>query len=68
VYQCQLSFPKIDPTLTGSAAVQPGLQNDGVHRILSSAPVGVLVFGWDSFVSYGYAAGTQLEEINPPLR
>jgi hypothetical protein len=68
VYQCQLSFPKIDPTLTGAAAVMPGLQNDGVHRIVSSLPVGVLVFGWDSFVSYGYAAGTQLEEINPPLK
>jgi hypothetical protein len=68
VYRCQLSFPKIDPTQTGSAAVSPGIQNDGVHRILSSAPVGVLVFGWDNFVSYGYAAGTQLEEINPPVR
>jgi hypothetical protein len=44
--------------------LQPGMQNDGVHRILGNAPIGVLVFGWDSFVSYGYAAGTQLEEIN----
>jgi hypothetical protein len=44
--------------------VMPGLQNDGVHRIVSNAAVGVLVFGWDSFVSYGYAAGTELEEIN----
>jgi len=44
------------------------MQNDGVHRILSSAPVGVIVLGWDAFVSYGYAAGTQLVEINPPVR
>jgi hypothetical protein len=63
VFRCQLSFPKIDNTLVGSPLL-PGLQNDGVHRVLSSAPVGVLVFGWDAFVSYGYAAGTQLEEIN----
>jgi len=63
VYRCQLSFPKIDPTRTTNS-VMPGVQNDGVHRVASSAPVGVLVFGWDSFVSYGYAAGTELEEIN----
>ena len=42
------------------------MQNDGVHRIVASAGVGVLVFGWDAFVSYGYAAGTQLEAINVP--
>jgi hypothetical protein len=64
VYRCQLSFPKINPVPGANVAVLPGLQNDGVHRVVSNAPVGVLVFGWDSFVSYGYAAGTQLEEIN----
>jgi len=64
VYRCQLSFPKIDPTLSADSTVLPGLQNDGVHRVVSNAPVGVLVVGWDAFVSYGYAAGTQLEEIN----
>jgi hypothetical protein len=63
VYRCQLSFPKIDPTAP-TTPVQPGLQNDGVHRVASDAPVGVLAFGWDSYVSYGYAAGTQLEAIN----
>jgi len=63
VFRCQLSFPKIDMTLPVNP-IMAGLQNDGVHRILSNASVGVLVFGWDSFVSYGYAAGTQLEEIN----
>ena len=65
VYRCQLSFPKIDPTAT--SPVQPGVQNDGVHRITSDGPVGVLAMGWDSFVSYGYAAGTQLEAINIPI-
>jgi hypothetical protein len=64
VYRCQLSFPKINPVPGAADTVLPGMQNDGVHRVVSNAPVGVLVFGWDSFVSYGYAAGTQLEEIN----
>ena len=63
IYRCQLSFPSVDPTAP-SNPVQPGMQNDGVHRVTSDGPVGVLAFGWDSFVSYGYAAGTQLEAIN----
>ena len=65
VYRCQLSFPKIDSTASTSP-VQPGKQNDGVHRVVSEAPIGVLAYGWDAFVSYGYAAGTQLEGINIP--
>ena len=64
VYRCQLSFPVIDPVAATADSILPGTQNDGVHRVVSNAPVGVLVFGWDSFVSYGYAAGTQLEAIN----
>jgi hypothetical protein len=63
VYRCQLSFPKIDPTKPGNP-VEPGMQNDGVHRVTSDTPVGVIAMGWDTFVSYGYAAGTQLDAIN----
>jgi hypothetical protein len=63
VYSCQLSFPEIDPDLAAPANLRPGEQNDGVHRIESSHKVGVLVDGFDSFVSYAYAAGTELETI-----
>ncbi len=62
-YTCQLSFATIDP-LTGE--VFPGEQNDGVHRIVASVPLGVTVFGFDAYVSYAYAAGTELREIAPP--
>ncbi len=62
VYSCQLSFPVIDPN---QLLLSPGRQNDGVHRVEASAKVGVLVDGFDSFVSYGYAAGTELELIVP---
>jgi hypothetical protein len=44
--------------------VKPGRQNDGVHRVQADYPVGVLVYGFDSFVSYAYAGGTDLSEIN----
>ncbi|MBX3216708.1 MAG: IgGFc-binding protein [Labilithrix sp.] len=64
VYRCQLSFPVVDSTQTAPNNVGPGRQNDGVHRVQSDLPVGVLVYGFDSFVSYAYAGGTELVDIN----
>jgi IgGFc binding protein len=64
VHRCQLSFPIIDPDLPPEEGVFPGEQNDGVHRVLSDRNIGVLVYGFDERVSYGYAAGTQLEAIS----
>ena len=64
VYRCQLSFPVVDPTKTPPLNVLPGKQNDGVHRVQSDYPIGVVVYGFDSFVSYAYAGGTQLLTIN----
>ncbi len=65
VYTCQLSFPKIDMSKPRPENLTPAFQNDGVHRILANKPVGVLVDGFDDFVSYGYAAGTELSFIVP---
>jgi len=62
-YQCQLSFATIDPD---SGEITEGLQNDGVHRIVSDQPVGVTVFGFDRYVSYAYAGGTELRELSVP--
>jgi hypothetical protein len=66
VYRCPLAFPIIDPLLTAPDNVLPGVQNDGVHRLVSDYPLGVEVTGFDSYVSYGYAAGTELREITAP--
>lgn len=63
-YRCQLSFPIIDPTKTAPDNVKPGAQNDGVHRIQADLPVGIVAYGFDSYVSYAYAGGTELKEIN----
>jgi IgGFc binding protein len=65
VYGCQLSFPKIDVDKPRPENLTPGLQNDGVHRVVANQPVGVIVDGFDFFVSYAYAAGTQLSFIVP---
>ncbi len=63
VYRCQLSFPVVDPQQTSPNNVSPGRQNDGVHRVQSDYPIGVLVYGFDSFVSYAYAGGTELVDL-----
>lgn len=65
VYRCQLSFPIIHPDVAAPDNVLPGNQNDGVHRVASDMPVMVLAYGFDNYVSYGYAAGTQLEVLGP---
>jgi len=36
---------------------------DGVHNISSTAPIGVVVYGYDKDVSYGYVAGLNLQEL-----
>lgn len=56
IHRCALSFPEV----AGDFSVRPGVQADGAHRIRSSAPVGVVVSGFDAFVSYAYAAGMDL--------
>jgi hypothetical protein len=59
VYRCPLSFPEI----RGDFSIDPGEQGDGVHRVTASEPVGVVVSGFDAFVSYAYAAGMDLEVL-----
>jgi hypothetical protein len=59
-YRCPLSYPIIQD----GKPLAPGRQNDGVHRVQSDLPVGVIVYGFDAFVSYAYPGGTQLREIN----
>jgi hypothetical protein len=63
-YRYQLSYPIIDPNAASPNNILPGKQNDGVHRVQSDAPVGVVAYGFDSYVSYAYAGGTQLTVLN----
>jgi len=37
-----------------------------VHHVQADEPVGVVVYGFDSYVSYAYAGGTDLKEIYVP--
>ena len=63
-YRCQLSFPLIDPSKVAPNNLSAGRQNDGVHRLQSTLPVSLSVYGFDAFVSYSYLGGTQLREIS----
>lgn len=63
-YRCQLSFPVIDPSKPAPQNLSPGRQNDGVHRLQSTRPVSLAVYGFDAFVSYAYLGGTQLKEFD----
>jgi hypothetical protein len=65
VHTCQLGFPIIDSTKPAPEDISPGRQDDGVHVIESNRRIGVLVDGFDRYVSYAYAAGTELEFIVP---
>jgi hypothetical protein len=62
-YRCQLSYPIIDPTQMPPNNILPGKQNDGVHHVQADLPVGVVAYGFDSYVSYAYAGGTQLTDL-----
>lgn len=55
--RCQLAFP-----VPGG----PGLQDDGVHLLTTANGLafGLVVWGWDSFVSYGYPGGSNVDRIN----
>ncbi len=64
IYRCQLSFPIVDTSLPYPENVQPGVQDDGYHVLTADVPVGLIVYGFDSHVSYGYAGGLDLRLIN----
>lgn len=39
------------------------IPSDGTHVVTASQPVGLIVYGYDRYVSYGYPAGLDLETI-----
>ena len=60
VYNCQLSYPEV---LGRNQPVEDGMQNDGYHTLRSTERIGLVVYGFDAFVSYAYAGGLNLDAI-----
>jgi hypothetical protein len=63
-YKCQLSFPRVLFDKEPPKNLDPGQQYDGVHRLVADQKVGLVVYGFDAYVSYGYPGGTDLALIN----
>lgn len=63
IIRCQLSLPDVI-TMGMISRVDDGDQNDGVHTLVSDLPIGVVVYGFDAYVSYAYAGGMNLQRIN----
>ena len=61
VHRCQLAFPEIRPGTT--PVILPGIQNDGVHTIVSDREVAIVVYGFDRFVSYAYVGGLDFDVL-----
>ncbi len=61
VHRCQLAFPKIRGGQIPD--LQPGVQKDGVHTIVSDREVAIIVYGFDRFVSYAYVGGLDFDVL-----
>ena len=59
--------PGFDQWLQGEQKRLLGIARVIGDRVLADQAVGVFVSGFDSYVSYGYAAGTELREIASPF-
>ena len=74
VHRCQLSFPEVTNgtspagVTSGSSPTMPrtlpGIQRDGAHTIVSDKEISIVVYGFDSFVSYAYVGGLNLTQLN----
>lgn len=49
---------------SGTYSVYRTMLQAGTHSITSSEPAGVIVYGYDQYVSYAYTGGLDLAEIN----
>lgn len=48
---------------TGEFAVYRIIISDGTHVITSEKPIGIIVYGYDQYVSYGYPGGLDLKDL-----
>ena len=49
--------------VSGTFKVARFLVDDGEHRIEANKPIGVGVYGFDQYVSYGYPGGLDLKDL-----
>lgn len=62
-YQLGKNFGDYHVIGSGEWAVWRLIIRDGVHTARSDEPFGVISYGYDQYVSYGYPAGLNLEDL-----
>ncbi len=62
VYRCQFTFPDVEG-LPNVRVLEGDQDRDGVHTLRATDDVGMVVYGFDAFVSYAYAGGLNLDII-----
>jgi len=60
----QIPPPSFVPVGASGYGVYRTKVNDGVHTIWSDAKIGIIAYGYDDDVSYGYPGGMGLLELN----
>ena len=60
----EIGLPYFSPIGNSGYKVARIKVGDGVHRIVSDSPVGVVAYGFDRDVSYGYMAGLNLQKLS----
>lgn len=55
---------QFDPVGQGSYSVHRTPLEPGTHTITADEPVGVIVYGYDQYVSYAYTGGLSLRSLN----
>jgi len=61
----QLPVAQLQAVGTSGYGVYRTVLGDGIHRIESDKAIGIVVYGYDNDVSYGYPGGMGLVELNP---
>lgn len=61
VHRCQLAFPEIRKGQIPQ--IDAGIQEDGVHTVVSDQEVAIIVYGFDRFVSYAYVGGLDFDVL-----
>jgi hypothetical protein len=62
IHRCQLSFPRV--TSGADSRVLANDQHDGVHTLIADREIGIVVYGFDRFVSYAYVGGLNRDIIH----
>ena len=57
-----LAAELFEPVTPEYRVARPQIE-DGVHSVASDKPVGITVYGYDQYVSYGYPGGLDLKDL-----